>query len=128
MFCSADAHISAGPGGNDGLPDFLTDDILDPGNLPDTLWSSDGSSVRVSAVLGLDALSMDFDPPLIEPNSKVFVLDTRATVLIGEALQITFNLAPSLPLPVSAQTGWVYFRAQDPARNDSVRMFLLMTS
>ena len=33
---------------DDGIPDFLTNDIPDPGHLPDTIWMSDGTQAPVS--------------------------------------------------------------------------------
>ncbi|MCS7090002.1 MAG: putative Ig domain-containing protein [Limisphaera sp.] len=77
--------IQAGPPFEDGLPDFLVNDLADTWDLPDTLWLSDGSSNAVAVV-------------------------TNATVtgaLSLDNLQVT--LRAELP------PGWSYLRVRDPA-------------
>ena len=64
---------SAGPGGPSFLPSFLVDDFLNPGNLPDTIYNADGTKVKCTSVLGLNALSSSFTPPLLVPQAQVIV-------------------------------------------------------
>ncbi|WP_233148428.1 CARDB domain-containing protein [Rhodopirellula sp. MGV] len=74
--------------GDDGLPDFLVNDLPDPNDLPDTLYLSDGSVVEVAlgSEVGVDA------PPVIG--------DLQVSV--------TTNMVQ----------GWSYLKMDDPGLGD----------
>ncbi len=70
---------------DDNLPDFLTNDILDPDSYPDIIYSSDGTNLPVT--VSLDAAA---DGVPVEGDLEV---------------QLTATMGP----------GWVYLRLDDPA-------------
>ena len=74
---------------NDGLPDFLVNDLADPADLPDTLYLSDGSIVGV----GLGANAMTDAPPTIADLQ----------------VQLTATMDPA---------GWSYVKFDDPSNGD----------
>jgi len=75
-------------GGDDGLPDFLVNDLQDPADLPDTLYLSDGS---VAAVGVGSAVSVDAGP-----------------VLADMQVDVTANMT----------TGWSYLKMDYPQSAD----------
>jgi hypothetical protein len=77
--------VEAGYQFADSRPDFLVNDAPDPGNLPDTLYFSDGSTNQVQLV-------------------------QEASVL---GLPLGTNLQAQLIVPMPA--GWTYVRIQDPS-------------
>lgn len=98
-------HLVQAPGAfEDGLPDFLVNDIFDPDNLPDTLYLSDGSTNDVQVVL--DAST---DAP-------------------ASAGHLAVQLTASMP------NGWVYLDVPDPGngqfilqrvvRSDNVEIYM----
>jgi len=77
--------VQAGPPFDDGLPDFLVNDVADSRDLPDTLWLSDGSSNHVAVA-------------------------TNASVS-GTLSPLNLQVELSADLP----GGWAYLRVPDPA-------------
>ncbi len=71
--------------GDDNLPDFLVDDVLDPDDYPDIIYSSEGFTLPVN--LAVDA-SVDHNP---------------------ETGNLIVHLTADMP------TGWAYLRMDDPA-------------
>ena len=81
-------HLVRDPYADDGLPDFLVNDIANGGNLPDTLYLSDGQVQPVQVVLeGTHDRAPDPDSPT------------------NQFVQIT----------ASMPAGWAYLRLPDPS-------------
>ncbi len=75
---------------DDLKPDFLADDIDDPDFMPDTLYSSDGSTFPVNVI----------------SDASV------NTLISNDNLQTTLSVNPP--------SGWVYIRADDPGQENFI--------
>lgn len=80
--------MHAGQPDDDGLPDFLVNDVPDPDDLPDTIHSSDGTVLAVAAVTGGST-----DGPPTPGDLEV-------------------QLTASMP------AGWAYLRMPEPGEDD----------